>query len=181
VPALAVKKDAIPGIVNEAWTNINEEGIYRGQCTELCGKDHGFMPIVVEAVSPEEFDTWYAAKQQEAIETAALFDKEWTYDELMELGETVYNSACASCHQPDGSGVPGAFPALRNSTIATGTADGHLDIVVNGAQGTAMAAYGNQLSDVDMAAVITYERNAWGNNVGDMVTPVDVFNYKAGE
>jgi cytochrome c oxidase subunit 2 len=181
VPALAVKKDAIPGIVNEAWTIINEEGTYRGQCTELCGKDHGFMPIVVEAVSPEEFDEWLAMKQQEAAELAELNDREWTYEELMERGEEVYASACASCHQADGSGVPGAFPALAKSAIATGSADGHLDIVVNGSRGTAMAAYGNQLSDADMAAVITYERNAWGNDVGDMVTPIDVYNFKAGE
>ncbi|MEX2365305.1 MAG: cytochrome c oxidase subunit II [Pseudohongiellaceae bacterium] len=181
VPAFAVKKDAIPGIVNEAWTIINEEGTYRGQCTELCGKDHGFMPIVVEAVSPEEFEDWLAMKEQEAIELAELNDREWTFDELMERGEEVYGSACASCHQPNGSGVPGAFPALANSPIALGAAEGHLDVVVNGVRGTSMAAYGNQLSDADMAAVITYERNAWGNNVGDMVTPVDVYNFKAGE
>lgn len=181
VPALAVKKDAIPGIVNEAWTIINEEGTYRGQCTELCGKDHGFMPVVVEAVSPEEFEQWLADKEQEAIELAELNDREWTFDELMQRGEEVYGSACASCHQQNGSGVPGAFPALANSPIALGPAEGHLDVVVNGVRGTAMAAYGNQLSDADMAAVITYERNAWGNNVGDMVTPVDVYNFKAGE
>lgn len=181
VPALAVKKDAIPGIVNEAWTIINEEGTYRGQCTELCGKDHGFMPVVVEAVSPEEFEQWLADKEQEAIELAELNDREWTFDELMERGEEVYGSVCASCHQPDGSGVPGAFPALANSPIALGPAEGHLDVVVNGVRGTAMAAYGNQLSDADLAAVITYERNAWGNDVGDMVTPVDVYNFKAGE
>ncbi|WP_342775647.1 cytochrome c oxidase subunit II [Saccharospirillum alexandrii] len=181
VPALAVKKDAIPGIVNEAWTIINEEGTYRGQCTELCGKDHGFMPVVVEAVSPEEFEQWLADKEQEAIALAELNDREWTFDELMERGEEVYSSACASCHQPNGAGVPGAFPALANSPIALGPAEGHLDVVVNGVRGTAMAAYGNQLSDADMAAVITYERNAWGNDVGDMVTPVDVYNFKAGE
>lgn len=181
VPAFAVKKDAIPGIVNEAWTIINEEGTYRGQCTELCGKDHGFMPIVVEAVSPEAFEQWLADKEQEAIELAELNDREWTFEELMERGEQVYGSACASCHQQDGSGVPGAFPALANSPIAIGSAEGHLDVVVNGVRGTSMAAYGNQLSDADMAAVITYERNAWGNNLGDMVTPVDVYNFKAGE
>lgn len=181
VPALAVKKDAIPGIVNEAWTIINEEGTYRGQCTELCGKDHGFMPVVVEAVSPEEFEAWLAEKEQAAIELAELNDREWTFDELMERGEEVYSSACASCHQQNGSGVPGAFPALANSPIALGAAEGHLDVVVNGVRGTAMAAYGNQLSDADMAAVITYERNAWGNDVGDMVTPIDVYNFKAGE
>lgn len=139
------------------------------------------MPVVVEAVSPEAFEQWLADKEQEAIELAELNDREWTFEELMERGEQVYTSACASCHQQDGSGVPGAFPALANSPIALGPAEGHLNVVVNGVRGTAMAAYGNQLSDADMAAVITYERNAWGNDVGDMVTPVDVYNFKAGE
>jgi len=132
-------------------------------------------------VSPEAFEEWLATKQEEAIALAELNDREWTFDELMERGEEVYGSACASCHQVDGSGVPGAFPSLINSPLAVGNPEGHLDIVVNGARGTAMAAYGNQLSDADLAAVITYERNAWGNNVGDMVTPIDVYNFKAGD
>ncbi|MFT4674832.1 MAG: cytochrome c oxidase subunit 2 [Reinekea sp.] len=182
VPQLAVKKDAIPGIVNESWTHINEPGTYRGQCTELCGKDHGFMPIVVEAVTQAEFDTWLAAKKVETRKLAELTQKDWTYDELMELGESAYVKNCAACHQVDGSGIAGVFPALKNSVIALGPVEDHIDIVVNGSRNNAaMAAYGAQLSEVDMAAIITYERNAWGNNTGDVVTPVDILNYNAGQ
>jgi len=182
VPQLAVKKDAIPGIVNESWTHINEPGTYRGQCTELCGKDHGFMPIVVEALPQAEFDTWLAAKKVETRKLAELTQKDWTYDELMELGESAYVKNCAACHQVDGSGIAGVFPALKNSVIALGPVEDHIDIVVNGSRNNAaMAAYGAQLSEVDMAAIITYERNAWGNDTGDVVTPVDILNYNAGQ
>ena len=182
VPQLAVKKDAIPGIVNESWTHINEPGTYRGQCTELCGKDHGFMPIVVEALPQAEFDTWLAAKKVETRKLAELTQKDWTYDELMELGESAYVKNCAACHQVDGNGIAGVFPALKNSVIALGPVEDHIDIVVNGSRNNAaMAAYGAQLSEVDMAAIITYERNAWGNDTGDVVTPVDILNYNAGQ
>ncbi|EAR09809.1 cytochrome c oxidase subunit II [Reinekea blandensis] len=182
VPQLGVKKDAIPGIVNESWTIINEPGIYRGQCTELCGKDHGFMPVVVQALPQAEFDEWMAGKKEEAAKLAELTQKDWTYDELMEVGESVYQKNCASCHQANGEGLPPTFPALKDSPIATGDVMAHIDIVVNGsAQNPAMAAFGPQLSEVDLAAVITYERNAWGNDTGDMVTPVDILNYNAGQ
>lgn len=182
VPQLAVKKDAIPGIVNESWTLINEPGTYRGQCTELCGKDHGFMPVVVRAVPQEEFDIWFAEKQQEAIALAELTEKDWTFDELMEVGEAAYNRNCAACHQQNGQGIPPTFPSLVGVGIAVGPIEDHIDIVVNGSQrNAAMAAFGPQLSEVDIAAIITYERNAWGNNVGDMVTPLDILNYKTGQ
>lgn len=182
VPQLAVKKDAIPGIVNESWTIINEPGTYRGQCTELCGKDHGFMPVVVIAKPQAEFDEWLAGKKEEAKKLAELTQKDWTFDELMTAGESVYQKSCASCHQANGEGVPGAFPGLKGSPIATGDVFAHLDIVVNGSPtNPAMAAFGAQLSEVDLAAVITYERNAWGNNMGDMVTPVDILNFNSGQ
>ncbi len=180
VPQLAVKKDAIPGIANEAWTIINEPGTYRGQCTELCGKDHGFMPVVVEAVSQDEFDTWLAGKQEEARKLAELTEKDWTMEELMERGRQAYQTTCAGCHGANGEGS-GPFPALRGSAIATGPVSDHIEIVVNGKTGTAMQAFGPQLSEVDLAAIITFERNAWGNDVGDMVTPVDILNFKAGQ
>lgn len=176
VPDLSVKKDAIPGIVNESWTLINEPGTYRGQCTELCGKDHAFMPVVVEAVSPEEFDAWLAERQEDAARLAELTEKDWTMEELMERGETAYQASCAGCHGVDGNGS-GPFPALRGSDVATGDVSNHMDIVINGVPGTSMSAFGNILSEVDIAAIVTYERNAWGNNVGDMVTPVDVLNF----
>ncbi len=177
VPKLGVKKDAIPGFINEAWTRIDEPGIYRGQCTELCGKNHGFMPVVVEAVPEEEYNAWVAERRQAAERERELTQKDWSMDELMERGESVYASACAACHQSDGSGSPPAFPALRGSPIATGDIAGHVDIVVNGVSGTAMQAFGEQLSEVELAAVITYERNAWGNNTGDMVTPKEIMEY----
>lgn len=182
VPQLSVKKDAIPGIVNEAWTLIEEPGVYRGQCTELCGQDHGFMPVVVKAVPQAEFEQWLSDKQAEALALAALSEQTWTMEELMVRGEADYLTYCGACHQPDGNGLPPAFPGLKGSAIALGSVEAHLDMVVNGSRtNPAMAAFGAQLSDVEIAAIITYERNAWGNNVGDMVTPQDVRRFMGGE
>ena len=175
VPAFGVKKDAIPGFVNEIWTEIEQPGTYRGQCAELCGKDHAFMPIVVNAVSEQEFDSWLAQKQTAAVAAAAeaASDKVWAKEELMARGEKTYQTTCAACHGPGGEGS-GPFPALKGSAIATGPVAGHLDIVLHGKPGTAMAAFGGQLNDLELAAVITYERNAFGNNTGDLVQPADV-------
>jgi len=186
VPDIAVKKDAIPGFINETWTKIPKPGIYRGQCTELCGKDHGFMPVVVEVLSKEDYKTWVAQKGEErvAAEKAAAeaAAQSWSMEQLMELGEKVYlgKGTCANCHQKDGQGMPPAFPALKGGVITTGPVEGHIDIVVNGKSGTAMAGYGAQLTDAELAAVITYERNAWGNNTGDKVQPADIQAFKAG-
>ena len=180
VPDLAVKKDAIPGFINENWAFIEKAGTYRGKCTELCGRDHGFMPVVVEAVSEEEYNDWVAANapvketvaDAGAVATATATaasaddDREWTMDELMAQGETVYNQACAACHQVNGAGIPGAFPAIAGSAIATGDVDAHINIVYAGKAGTAMAAFAAQLNNADMAAVLTYQRNAFGNTVG---------------
>ncbi|MBD8575292.1 cytochrome c oxidase subunit II [Pseudomonas syringae] len=178
VPAFAVKRDAIPGFVNEAWTRIDTPGIYRGQCTELCGKDHGFMPVVVEARPQAEYQVWLNERKQESARLKELTSREWTREELIAQGEKVYRSTCAACHQPEGQGLPPMFPALKGSKIATGPVEAHLDIVFNGKPGTAMAAFGKQLSEVDIAAVVTYERNAWGNDTGDMLVPKDVATYK---
>ncbi len=178
VPELAVKKDAIPGFINEAWTRTSVEGVYRGQCAELCGKDHGFMPIVVNVVSKEEYGQWLTEKQAEAAEIKTLMAQTFTMDELMERGKAVYDRNCLACH--GGAGEGGVGTAIAGSAIATGELPGHLDIGINGVPGTAMQAFGGQLNDVDMAAVITYQRNAFGNNMGDMVQPIDVFNHKKG-
>jgi cytochrome c oxidase subunit 2 len=178
VPELAVKKDAIPGFINEAWTRTSVEGIYRGQCAELCGKDHGFMPIVVNVVSKDEYNQWLGEKQAEAAEIKQLMAQTFTLDELMERGKAVYDRNCLACH--GGAGEGGVGTAIAGSAIATGELAGHLDIGINGVPGTAMQAFGGQLNDVDMAAVITYQRNAFGNNMGDMVQPIDVFNHKKG-
>ncbi len=174
VPELGMKKDAIPGYINEMWINVQEEGVYRGQCAELCGKDHGFMPIVVVAKNDADFDAWMQAQKSAADADASAADREWAQDELMTRGENVYNTACAACHQVSGAGVPGAFPGLVGSPIATGPIEAHLDMVMNGKPGTAMAAFAGQLNDIDIAAVVTYERNAWGNDTGDLVQPSDV-------
>ena len=178
VPHLGVKKDAIPGFINEAWTRTSEEGIYRGQCAELCGKDHGFMPIVVNVVSKEEYSGWLGEKQAEAAEIKQLMAQTFTMDELMERGKAVYQRNCAACHGANGEG--GLGNAIAGSPVATGDLAGHLDIGINGVAGTSMQAFGGQINDVEMAAVITYQRNAFGNNMGDMVQPIDVFNHKKG-
>jgi len=179
VPELAVKRDAIPGFINETWTKANEIGVYRGQCAELCGKDHGFMPIVVNVVSREDYNDWLAGKQAAAAEIAALMEQNFTLDELAARGKAVYDRSCLACHGANGEG--GVGKAIAGSAIATGSTSGHLDSVVNGIPGSAMQAFGGQLNDVDMAAVLTYQRNAFGNNMGDSIQPIDVYNYKQGQ
>ena len=180
VPELAVKKDAIPGFINETWTRAEKTGIYRGQCAELCGKDHGFMPVVVNVVERDEYDAWLADKQTQAAEIAALMEQTFTMDDLMARGQDVYNRACLACHGANGEG--GVGKAIAGSAIAMGPIDGHFDIVINGSRNNAaMQAFGGQLNDVDMAAVLTFQRNAFGNNMGEMVQPIDVYNYKQGQ
>ncbi|TMP45811.1 cytochrome c oxidase subunit II [Pseudoalteromonas citrea] len=178
VPDFAVKKDANPGFINEAWTNVNEVGIYRGQCAELCGKDHGFMPIVVDARSPEAFELWLTEakkeKQQQAEASAALLDKTLTKEELMAVGEQVYMGYCAACHQPTGLGLPGVFPAMKGSALVQGDLKPHIDILLNGRPGTAMQAFGKQLSIKQIAGVITYKRNSWGNDTGEVIQPSQI-------
>jgi cytochrome c oxidase subunit 2 len=178
VPELAVKKDAIPGFINEAWTKATVEGIYRGQCAELCGKDHGFMPIVVNVVSREEYDVWMEGKKGEAAEIRELMAQSFTMDELMSRGKAVYERNCLACHGVNGEG--GVGTAIAGSPSATGDVSGHLEIGINGVAGSAMQAFGGQINDVEMAAVITYQRNAFGNNMGDMIQPIDVYNHKRG-
>ena len=173
VPQLAVKKDAIPGFINEIWAKVDEPGIFRGQCAELCGKDHGYMPIVVQAVSDDDFKKWISVKKSEMVASAADSGKVWSKDDLMKRGEKAYQ-ACAACHGPTGAGVPGVFPALKGSKIAAGPVNAHINIVLKGKPGTAMQAYAGQMNDADIAAVVTYERNAFGNNAGDIVQPSQV-------
>lgn len=178
VPEIAVKRDAIPGFINEAWTKVDQEGIYRGQCTELCGSYHGFMPIVVHAVSQEEFDAWRSAKQADQAAQVAAASVEMSLDDLMSEGEAVYNRQCLACHGAQGEG--GVGNAIAGSAVALGDIGKHLDVGIKGVAGTAMQAFGAQLTDVEMAAVITYQRNAFGNNTGDVVQPSDVAQHKQG-
>lgn len=176
VPAIAYKKDSIPGYINETWTVIDKEGTYRGQCAENCGTGHAFMPIVVHAVSADKFDEWKNGQKvaMAAAVAEASADKTWSKDELFERGQALYNTSCSACHMPTGLGIPGVFPALKGSPVATGDVSKHLTTVVKGVAGTAMAAWGAQLNDLEIAAIITYERNAWGNDTGDAVQPADV-------
>ena len=183
VPSFGVKQDAIPGFIKETWFRADKEGTYRGQCSELCGKAHGFMPIVVEAVSDEKYAAWIEAKNAEAAKGAAGADKEWTKEDLVANGKTVYEKNCAVCHQASGAGLPPAFPALTGSKIALGAVfgedgkylkDSHVDRLLNG-KGV-MPAWKAQLNDVEIASVITYERQALGNaaTVDPIVQPAQI-------
>jgi cytochrome c oxidase subunit 2 len=174
VPAFGVKKDTVPGFINESWVNVPEPGIYRGKCAELCGTNHGFMPIVVEVKSEEDYVAWVDSQKTAAAEVAASANKTWTKDELMAKGESVYATNCAACHQANGAGLPNVFPGLIKSPVVMGDVAKHIDVVINGVSGTAMQAFGAQLNDADLAALVTYERNAWGNNTGDVVQPADI-------
>lgn len=174
VPDLAVKRDAIGGIINEAWSVIDKPGVYRGQCAELCGINHAFMPIVIVAMSEQGYKDWVAQQKGQAGSGEADTNRAWTLKELMDKGESTYNGVCAACHQPGGVGLPPTFPALKGSKVALGPVKDHIDTVFNGKSGTAMQAFKNQLSDVELAAVVTYERNAFGNNTGTMVQPIQV-------
>ncbi|MCY4043643.1 MAG: cytochrome c oxidase subunit II [Cellvibrionales bacterium] len=179
VPALAVKKDAIPGFVNETWATPKETGIYRGQCAELCGKDHGFMPIVVDIRSEEDFNAWLKEEQAKAAEIKALTSKVFSMKELYDEGEKVYQKACLACHGANGEG--GIGKAIAKSAIAMGDINTHMDVIVNGVPGTAMQAFGSQLTDVELAAVTTFQRNAFGNNMNETVQPIDIYNLKQGQ
>jgi cytochrome c oxidase subunit 2 len=180
VPALGAKQDAIPGFIRDTWFQADKIGTFRGQCVELCGKDHGYMPIVVNVVSEEDYAAWVASKKGAAQTAAADETKTFDMAELMARGEQVYLSNCAACHQANGAGIPGAFPAINGSKVATGPIAEHVRLVMNGVAGTAMAAFGGQLSDADLAAVVTYQRNAWDNKAGDMMQPVDVAAVRSG-
>jgi len=175
IPAFGVKKDALPGFINEAWVNVAKPGVYRGKCAELCGMNHGFMPIVVEVKSEADYAAWVSEQKAAKSAAAASATKTWTMADLMKHGEKVYTTNCVACHQTSGEGIPAAgFPALKGGAITTGDVAKHINIVLKGSPGTAMQAFGAQLNDADLAALITYERNAWGNNTGDTVQPSDI-------
>src|SRR5258707_14212018 len=192
VPQLGINQYGIPGFIKDAWFTIEKAGTYRGQCSQICGKEHGFMPIVVVAKPQAEYDAWVkeakakmpplptapqeapaAGAAPPAQVAAADAKKKWTMDELKSAGEKLYAANCAACHQPTGKGVPPAFPALDGSKIATGPKAGHMALVLKGKTGTAMASFA-QLADADLAAIITYERNSWGNKTGDAIQPAEI-------
>ena len=182
VPDFAVKQDAIPGFINTAWTNVPEPGIYRGACTELCGMKHAFMPVVVRAVEQEEYNAWVVEKIAFAEAERLLKDKAWTKEELIERGEGVYLKNCVACHQVNGQGLPPVFPSLDKSEIVMKNKPRNIEILMEGVRGAAMQSFANQLSEVDIASVITYTRQSWSNgNEGDgqIVVPKEILEYKS--
>ncbi len=194
VPDIAVKKDAIPGYINEMWAKIDEAGTYRGQCTVLCGRDHGFMPIVVKAVPEAEYEQWLAQQKTASGAPAAApaaaapataeaapaapaaaaatpaaapaAPAKLSHDELVKNGEKIYSGTCAACHQANGQGLKPAFPALAGSKVVAGPVEAQIIQILKGKN--AMPPFGPSLSDADIAAVATYERNSWGNHSGEV-------------
>ena len=174
IPALAAKQDAIPGFIRDTWFRAEKIGTFRGQCVELCGKDHGFMPIVVKVVSAEDYSKWVGEKKKAAAAQQDDPNKQYTMDELKARGEKVYAANCVACHQATGKGMPPAFPALDGSKLVAGPKADQIALVLGGKPGTAMAAFGKQLNDVELAAVITFTRNNWGNKTGEAIQPAEV-------
>ncbi|BFG72247.1 cytochrome c oxidase subunit II [Paraburkholderia terrae] len=177
VPAFGVKQDAIPGFVRDTWFKAEKTGTYRGFCTELCGKEHAFMPVVVTVLSDDDYAKW--VDDQKKKMAAGLDDpnKNYTLAELTERGGKVYAANCAVCHQPTGKGA-GAFPALDGSKVANGPLAEHVSIVLKGKN--AMPAWAPTLNDVEIASVITFERNAWGNHTGDILQPKQIADARNG-
>ena len=169
VPDLGWKKDTVPGFINESWTEVDVPGTYRGQCAELCGQDHGFMPIVVIAMEKADYAVWVEEQKELALAEQSAAQKEWSKEELIAKGETVYANNCASCHMADGTGMAGVFPAISGSPIVIGDIDAQVDLMMKG-QGM-MPAFGQMLSPVDFASVTTFIRNGLGNAVGDSIQP----------
>jgi cytochrome c oxidase subunit II len=178
VPAFGAKQDAIPGFVRDLWFKADKTGTYRSQCVELCGKDHGFMPIVVRVVAQEDYTKWVGEKKVLAARSADDDTRAYTLEQLKARGEKVYAANCVACHQANGKGVPPAFPPLDGSKLVLGPKAAQIDVVLNGVvkggTPTPMAAFGKQLNNVELAAVITFTRNNWGNKTGELVQPADI-------
>lgn len=177
VQELGVKQDAVPGFIHDTWFRADRPGIFRGQCSELCGKEHAFMPIVVEAMEPTKYAQWVTAQKKKSAAAVVDVNKVFTMDELKAQGEKVYAGTCVACHQANGKGIPGTFPGLDGSKITNGPKAEHIKMVMGGKAGTAMVAF-KHMSDVDIAAVITYERNAWSNTTGDLVQPSEINEFR---
>lgn len=173
IPAFGVKQDAIPGFVRDTWFRAEKIGVYRGQCAELCGKEHAFMPIEVHVVSESDYTQWVALQRKEMAARVEDPAKTWTIDELAQRGEKVYQANCVACHQPTGKGLPPAFPPLDGSPTVNGPRAAQIDLLLNGRN--VMPSFKQQLSDTEIAAVITYTRNAWSNKAGEnIVQPAEV-------
>jgi cytochrome c oxidase subunit II len=173
VPALAVKQDAVPGFIRDTWFRAEKTGTFRGQCAELCGKDHGYMPIVVKVVTEDEYAAWTDGQLKAMAAAADDPDKMYELGEFLPRGEKVFAANCAACHQANGKGLPPAFPPLDGSKVVLGPQDDQINVLLHGRSGTAMASFGH-LSDTEIAAVITYTRNSWGNATGEVIQPSDI-------
>lgn len=178
IPAFAVKQDAIPGFVRDAWFRADKVGTYRGNCVELCGKEHAFMPIVVEVMSAADYSAWVGTEKKRMAALADDPNKVWTIDELKTKGEKVYAANCVACHQAGGQGVPSAFASLVGSPVVLGAKAEQIAVLLNGKHSgkypSAMPAW-KQLSDTDIASVITYTRNNWTNKAEEnIVQPAEV-------
>jgi cytochrome c oxidase subunit II len=178
VPAAGVQQDAIPGFIRDTWFKFDAPGTYRGQCAKICGKEHAFMPIIIEAKNDADYVAWVAEQKKQAAAGSEDPNRQWTLPELMAKGEQVFKGTCAACHQASGKGLPGAFPALDGSKVVTGPKAAQIKIVMNGVERdgkpTAMVAWKNTLSDTDIAAAITYTRNSWGNHTGEAIQPAEI-------
>ncbi len=180
VPELGIKQDAIPGFIHEAWARIDTPGTYRGQCAELCGAGHGFMPIVVQAVSKEDFAKWIHKMTNGKVNANTMLpNKAWTKSELLQKGRQVYHQSCEVCHQEDGAGLKGLYPSLKGNAVVIGSSDEEIRTVLLGKPGTAMQPFEDQLTAEEIASVVTYTRNEWGNNAHDIVQPLQVAKIKA--
>jgi cytochrome c oxidase subunit 2 len=166
IPAFGLKQDAIPGFVRDAWFRAEKIGTYRGQCSELCGAQHAFMPIVVKVVSQDDYSKWVAEKQKAMAAAADDPSKTYTLAEQMERGAKVYAANCAACHQANGKGA-GAFPALDGSKVVLGPKEAQYTILLNGKN--AMPKWGGVISDGNLASVMTYTRNSWSNKTGEVI------------
>ena len=202
VPAFGIKQDAVPGYLRETWFEIDKAGTYRGQCAELCGVGHAFMPIVVKAVDGPQFNQWVRSEQAAQAAQQAASGMSYTREQLIAAGRKVFDARCSACHQPNGLGIPGAFPPIaaghpfaaaapmlaalrargfyKGGDIVVGPVANHIRIVLDGIAGTPMPAFASQLSAADIAAVITYERNDFGNHTGETVEPKQVTAIEAG-
>ncbi|HEY7944794.1 MAG TPA: cytochrome c oxidase subunit II [Casimicrobiaceae bacterium] len=183
LPAAGVQQDAIPGFVRDDWMKFDKTGTYRGQCAKICGKEHGFMPIIVEVKSEPEYASWVAEQKKKVASSADDVNKAWEIKDLVARGEKVYTANCVACHQANGKGLPPAFPPLDGSKVVTGPKEAHISTVLNGVtkdgKPTAMVAWKGTLSDVEIASVVTYERNSWGNHTGEAIQPSEVAGIKA--
>ena len=172
MPDFGIKQDAIPGYIHEAWAEVDRPGTYRGQCAELCGAGHGFMPIVVIALPKVEFNQWVNKMTQGKVTAGnTLSPKRWTKSELLQKGRQVYTAHCASCHQESGKGLPPLYPALKNNDLVLGPVKDSIKLLLSGKPGTAMQSFADQLSDEEIASVATYIRSGFGNDAADIAQP----------